>query len=78
MFWTEAREEEHPANLVQVLRLGSTRFRLKLDKCTFLLKSFSYLKHVISVEGLHISDMGKVVVDAPNPKTSLSYCHSQV
>ena len=67
---TGATEEEHLANLAQVLqRLESTGMRLKQEKCAFLLKSVSYLGHVISTEGLHTSDSKvKAVVDAPDPR----------
>ena len=49
-----ATEEEHLANLAQVLqRLQSAGMRLKREKCAFLLKSVTFLGHVISEEGLH-------------------------
>ena len=67
---TGATEEEHLANLAQVLqRLESAGMRLKQEKCAFLLKSVSYLGHVISAEGLHTADSKvKAVVDAPDPR----------
>ena len=49
---TGATEEEHLANLAQVLqRLQSAGMRLKREKCAFLLKSVTFLGHVISEEG---------------------------
>ena len=65
---TGAMEEEHLPTLAQVLqRLESAGMRLKQEKCAFLLKSVSYLRHVISAEGLHTSDSKvKAVVDAPD------------
>ena len=49
---TGATEEEHLANLDQVLqRLQSAGMRLKREKCAFLLKSVTFLGHVISEEG---------------------------
>ena len=43
--------------------------RLKRKKCAFLLKSVSYLGHVISAEGLHTAESKvKAVVDAPDPR----------
>ena len=67
---TGATEEEHLANLAQVLqRLESAGMRLKREKCAFLLKSVSYLGHVISEEGLHTAESKvKAVVEAPDPR----------
>jgi hypothetical protein len=67
---TGATEEEHLANLAQVLRrLESAGMRLKREKCAFLLKSVSYLGHVISAEGLHTAESKvKAVVEAPDPR----------
>ena len=43
--------------------------RLKLEKCAFLLKSVSYLGHVISEEGLHTAESKvEAVVEAPDPR----------
>ena len=54
---TGATEEEHLANLAQVLqRPESAGMRLKREKCTFLLKCVSYLGHVISADGLHTAE----------------------
>ena len=67
---TGAIEEEHLANLAQVLqRLETAGMRLKCQKCAFLLPSVSYLGHVISAEGLYTSE-SKVtaIVNAPDPK----------
>jgi hypothetical protein len=67
---TGATEEEHLANLAQVLqRLERAGMRLKLEKCAFLLKSVSYLGHVISEEGLHTAESKvEAVVEAPDPR----------
>jgi hypothetical protein len=72
---TGATEQEHLANLVQVLqRLQSAGMRLKSSKCAFLLSSVSYLGHIISSEGLRTAESKvQAVVDAPNPK-NLSKC----
>ena len=67
---TGATSEEHLANLEQVLqRLHSAGMRLKREKCAFLLKSVSYLGHVISEEGLRTADEKvAAIVDAPDPR----------
>jgi hypothetical protein len=67
---TGATEQEHLANLAQVLqRLQSAGMRLKSSKCAFLLSSVSYLGHIISAEGLRTAESKvQAVVDAPNPK----------
>ena len=62
---TGATDEEHLANLTH--RLQSAGMRLKREKCAFLLKSVSYLGHVISSEGLHTAeDKVVAIVDAPD------------
>ena len=67
---TGSTEEEHLANLAQVLtRLGTAGMRLKREKCAFMLGSVSYLGHVISSEGLSTGNLKvKAIVDAPDPK----------
>ena len=67
---TGSTEEEHLANLAQVLtRLGNAGMRLKREKCAFMLDSVSYLGHVISSEGLRTGDLKvTAIVDAPDPK----------
>ena len=67
---TGATEQEHLANLAQVLqRLEAAGMKLKRPKCAFLLKSVSYLGHVISAEGLHTAELKvKAIVDAPDPR----------
>ena len=67
---TGATEQEHLANLAQVLqRLETAGMKLKRPKCAFLLKSVSYLGHVISAEGLHTAELKvKAIVDAPDPR----------
>lgn len=52
---TGVTEEEHLANLGQVLESAGLRF--KREKCALLLKSVSYLRHVISVEDLHTAEL---------------------
>ena len=74
---TGATEQEHLANLAQVLQcLEVAGMKLKCPKCEFLLKSVSYLGHVISAEGLHTAELKmKAIVDAPNPR-NLTELHS--
>ena len=74
---TGATEEEHLANLAQVLqRLKTAGMRLKREKCTFLLTSVAYLGHI---EGLHTSDSKvKVVVEAPVTTASSSSSNHQL
>jgi hypothetical protein len=64
---TGSTEEEHLANLAQVLtRLGNAGMRLKREKCAFMLDSVSYLGHVIS---LRTGDLKvKAIIDAPDSK----------
>ena len=67
---TGATEQEHLANLAQVLqRLRSAGIRLKQSKCAFLLPSVAYLGHVISAEGLHTAEVKvQAIVDVPEPR----------
>ena len=67
---TGATKDEHLANLAQVLqKLERAGMRLTRDKCGFLLKSVSYLRHVISEEGLHTAESKvKAVVEAPDTR----------
>ena len=54
---TGATEQEHLANLAQVLqRLQDAGMRVKQQKCAFLVPSVAYLGHVISAEGLRTSE----------------------
>ena len=63
---TGSTEEEHLSNLAQVLtRLESAGMMLKREKCAFMLKSVSYLDHVIRSEDLRTGDLKvKALVDA--------------
>ena len=74
---TGTTEEEHLANLAQILqRLQSAGMRLKREKCAFLLKSITSLGHVISEEGLHTAESKvKAVVEAADPR-NISELHS--
>ena len=67
---TGATEQEHLANLAQVLqRIQDAGMRVKQQKCAFLLPSVAYLGHVISAEGLRTSEAKvEAIVDAPHPK----------
>ena len=69
---TGATEQEHLANLAQVLqRLESAGMKLKRPKCAFMLQSVSYLGHVISAEGLCTAESKvKAIVDAPEPRNA--------
>ena len=62
-------EEEHFANLAQVLkRLDAAGVRLKKEKCSFCLSSVEYLGHSISAEGLRPSpNKVKAIKEAPKP-----------
>ena len=71
---TGATEQEHLANLTQVLqRLQDAGMRVK---CAFLVPSVAYLGHVISDEGLGTSEAKvEAIVDAPHPRTSPNSVH---
>ena len=73
---TGATEEEHLSNLAQVLhRLDTAGMKVKREKCAFMLKSVSYLGHVISAEGLRTENSKvKAIVDAPDPKNLSELC----
>ena len=62
-------EEEHFANLAQVLkRLDAAGVRLKKEKCSFCLSSVEYLGNSISAEGLRSSpNKVKAIKEAPKP-----------
>ena len=64
---TGASDEEHQANLKEVLRrLAEADLRLKTDKCNFSLATVKYIGHRISKDGLTTSDKRvKAVVEAP-------------
>ena len=73
---TGAMEQQHLANLAQVLqRLRSAGKRLKQSKCAFLLPSVAYLGHVISAEGLHTAEVKvQAIVDAREPRNLTELC----
>ena len=62
--------EEHIQNLEAVLaRLEKHGFRLKREKCAFLLPCVDYLGHRITAEGIQPSpDKVKAVQEAPTPQ----------
>ncbi len=67
---TGTTDEEHLANLAEVLRrLREHGVRLKKDKCRFLRDSVEYLGHRIDSKGLHATDSKlKAITEAPSPK----------
>ena len=67
-FWFTGRNlEEHVRNLDSVLaHLEKHGFRLKCEKCAFLLQCVDYLGHRITAEGIQPSPVKvKAVQDAP-------------
>ena len=66
---TGATEEEHTANLNEVLsRLEAAGLRLKREKCRFLMPQVEYLGHLIGKEGLRPNPSKvKAILDAPIP-----------
>ena len=66
---TGATEEEHLDNLEAVFsRLEQAGYRLKRQKCAFLLPSIEYLGHIITEEGLKPSKKKvEAIIDAPTP-----------
>ena len=65
----ERSQEEHLANLAQVLqRLKDTGMRLKKEKCSFCLAEVEYLGHCISAKGLRLSTANvQAITAAPKP-----------
>ena len=66
---SSADEDSHLQSLEEVLnRLEKHGFRLKLEKCEFLLKSIEYLGHVVSKEGIQpVPTKVEAIVKAPIP-----------
>ena len=62
-------EDSHLRILEQVFtRLTTHGFRLKLEKCEFLLKSIEYLGHVITKDGIEpVPSKVEAIVKAPPP-----------
>ena len=62
-------EDSHLHILEQVFtRLTTHGFRLKLEKCEFLLKSIEYLGHVITKDGIEpVPSKVEAIVKAPPP-----------
>ena len=62
-------EEEHMANLAEVLRrMASAGMRLKRDKCFFMMSQVHYLGHTVSAKGIQpTQDKVRAVKDAPAP-----------
>ena len=66
---TGKNEEEHLRNLAAVLnRLEKHGFRLKMDKCRFLIPSVEYLGHQIDEEGIRaVPNKVEAITNAPQP-----------
>ena len=66
---SSADEESHMCLLSEVFtRLGSHGFRLKLEKCQFLLPSIEYLGHVISKDRIKpVPSKVEAITKAPTP-----------
>ena len=66
---SSADEDSHLRALEEVCnRLEKHGFRLKLEKCEFLLKSIEYLGHVVSKDGIQpIPSKVEAIVKAPTP-----------
>ena len=66
---SSADEDSHLRALEEVCnRLEKHGFRLKLEKCEFLLKSIEYLGHVVSKDGIHpVPSKVEAIVKAPTP-----------
>ena len=62
-------DEEHLRHLAAVLnRLEEHNFRLKKDKCHFLIPSVEYLGHQIDQEGIHaVPSKVEAITNAPPP-----------
>ena len=66
---TGVSKEEHLDNLKRVFgRLEQAGFRLKRQKCAFLLPSIEYLGHIITAEGTKPNNQKvKAIMNAPTP-----------
>ena len=66
---SSADEDSHLQSLEEVFnRLEKHGFRLKLDKCEFLLKSIEYLGDVVSKDGIQpVTTKVEAIVNAPIP-----------
>ena len=66
---SSADEESHTQILEEVFsRLDKHGFRLKLEKCEFLLSRIEYLGHIISKEGIQpVPSKVEAIVNAPTP-----------
>ena len=66
---TGKNEEEHLQNLAAVLNgLEKHDFRLKMDKCRFLIPSVEYLGHQIDEEGIRaVPNKVEAITNAPQP-----------
>ena len=62
-------EEEHLANLTEVLRrMASAGMRLKRDKCFFMMSQVHYLGHTVSAKGIQpTQDKVRAIREAPAP-----------
>ena len=62
-------EEEHLANLTEVLRrMATAGMRLKRDKCFFMMSQVHYLGHTVSSKGIQpTQDKVRAIRDAPAP-----------
>ena len=60
----------HLKNLKEVLfQLEKTGFKLRKDKCSFMVPSVTYLGHKIDAEGVHpVHDKVKAIQKVPAPK----------
>ena len=69
---TGSSEETHLQHLREVLRrLDAEGFRLKKEKCTFMLPEVTYLGHRITSEGIQpTADKVKAVQNAPTPENT--------
>ena len=67
---TGTTEQEHLANLTEVLRrMPDAGMRLKRDKCQFMMTHVHYLGHSISREGIQpTTDKVRAIRDAPELK----------
>ena len=67
---TGKNDEEHLKSLEMVLkRIEDAGMLLKKEKCVFMVKSVSYLGHIIDSQGLHpTQDKVDAIQEAPSPK----------
>ena len=71
MIITGKNDEEHLANLENVLQRLSDHLKANLEKCEFFKESVSYCGHTVSADGLHkTKEKVEAMIEAPRPENT--------